>query len=335
MNKRGYMKRYASILLSIFMIMLLCSCEKPAENKLSSTQVMMDTVITVTVWGTDEETLNGAIELCKSSEQILSRTVAQSDVSNINSARPATVSADTAELLNLALEISEKSQGAFDITVLPLVELWDINNRTSPPDKGEVAEALNSVNYRNLKINGTTVTPNGTKIDLGGIAKGYIADKVCAYLKTKGVERAIINLGGNVCVLGQHTEKLYSVGIQKPFALHGESAAILKINNKTAVTSGIYERYFEYDGRIYHHIIDPKTGYPADNGIQSVTVVTENSAVADALSTACLILGVDGGMKLAKQYNAETVFILSSGEIKVSNGLDINRNGTTPTITYK
>lgn len=327
------MKRFSLIFLSLLLI-FGNGC-KQKENKLSSTQVMMDTVITITVWDSDTETLNGAIELCRHYEQLLSRTIESSDVASINRGGTVTVSPETAELIKLSQEMAEKSQGAFDITVLPLVELWDINNATAPPEQTKISEVLGSVNYRHLKLDGTTVTANGARIDLGGIAKGYITDKVREYLKSKDVKRAIINLGGNVCVLGTNGGKDYSVGIQKPFGLHGESAVILKLSDKTAVTSGVYERYFECENKIYHHILNPETGYPAETGIQSVTVIADNSALADCLSTTCLILGVDKGMKLAETFGAETVFLMDNGQVMISSKLHLDTNGPTPTITYK
>lgn len=327
------MKKFSLIFLCSLLI-FVSSCKK-SENKLSSTQVMMDTVVTVTIWDADAETLNGAMDLCRYYDQLFSRTIETSDVSRINRGGTVTVSPETAELIKLSLEIAEKSKGAFDITVLPLVELWDINNSTAPPTETRITEALDSVDYTHINVSGTTVNANGTKIDLGGIAKGYVTDKIRNYLNSKGVDRAIVNLGGNVCVLGTNGDKDYSVGIQKPFGLHGESAAILKLSNKTAVTSGIYERYFEHENIIYHHVLDPATGYPAETGILSVTVIADNSALADSLSTACLILGVDEGMKLAESFSTDTVFLLKDGGVTVSSNLKIDENGPTPTVTFK
>lgn len=330
------MKRISVILCILLTVLCFGSCKlQNDENKLSATELMMDTVVTLTVWDCDEEVLDGAFDVCRKYEQLFSRTVETSDVSRINNADGAAtaVAEETAELITLAQTVSEGSDGAFDITVLPLVELWNINQAEAPPDDAAVTAALQNVSYKNLSIEGNEVTAeNGTEIDLGGIAKGYIADAVRDYLVSKGVSRAIINLGGNVTVLGDNGGKPYTVGIQKPFSLHGESAAILMLENKTAVTSGIYERYFEHGGTIYHHIIDPKTGYPVQNGIASVTVIADSSALADSLSTACLVLGVESGMKLAAQYGAETVFIDTNGEITVSEGLTLDPNGTTPRI---
>ena len=327
------MKRFSLILLCVLLI-FGGGC-KDDENKLSSTQVMMDTVVTITVWDSDAKTLNGAIELCRQYEQLLSRTVETSDIASLNENGVATVSPDTAALLKLSLEVAAKSDGAFDPTVLPLVEVWDINNASTPPSQSDINEAIKSVDYKAITIDGNTVNTNGAKLDLGGIAKGFIADRVREYLVTNGVKKAIINLGGNVQLIGSNDGKDYTVGIQKPFGLHGESAVLLKLQNKTAVTSGIYERYFEFDGKIYHHVLDPKTGFPADNGIQSVTILCDSSALADSLSTACLVLGIEKGTGLAESFNADAVFLMSDGIIITSKNLKVDQNGPTPTVTYK
>ena len=327
------MKRFSLILLCVLLI-FGSGCKKD-DNKLSSTQVMMDTVVTITIWDSDIGTLNGAMELCRQYEQLLSRTVETSDIAKLNQTGVATVSPDTAALLKLSLDVSARSNGAFDATILPLVELWDINNANTPPSQSSIDEAIKSVDYRSITVDGTHVNTNGAKLDLGGIAKGFIADKVHEYLKSNGVSKAIINLGGNVQLIGSNDGKDYTVGIQKPFGLHGESAVLLKLQNKTAVTSGIYERYFEFDDKIYHHVLDPKTGYPADNGIQSVTILSDSSALADSLSTACLVLGVEDGTHLAESFNADVIFLMSDGSITTSKNLKVDQNGPTPTVAYK
>ena len=170
---------------------------------------------------------------------------------------------------------------------------------------------------------------------MGGIAKGFIADKVKQYLKSKGVTSAVINLGGNTLLIGSKQGQNFSVGLQKPFGKNGELSAVLNLTDKTVVTSGIYQRYFKFENKIYHHIIDPKTGYPSDNEITSVTVITDSSTVADGLSTACLNLGVDEGTKLAKQYNAELIFIDTNGNLILTDGLTQTIIDGQPHITLK
>ena len=235
---------------------------------------------------------------------------------------PTEVNPETVELLNTALNIAAKSNGAFDPTVMPLVTLWDVQNRTFPPSVADIKDKLNYVNYNNIIISQNTVTAQGgAQLDLGGIAKGFIADRIKEYLKVNGITSGVINLGGNTLLIGDKNGSDFTAGLQKPFGKNGELSATLELTDKTAVTSGIYQRYFEADGKIYHHIIDPYTGYPCDNGIASVTVITESSCIADGLSTACLNLGIEKGIELAKQYGAELIYITASGELILTDGL--------------
>lgn len=317
------MKKSLLILLCFLLGNCFIGC-KQNVYPISKTEFMLDTVITITIYDGDPDALNGAVTLCKNYENLLSKTVQSSDVYKINHSNdtPTDVSPDTAELLKTALDIAKTSNGAFDPTILPLVEIWDVRNRTAPPKENEIEENLSYVNHNNVIIDGTAVTvKENAKIDLGGIAKGFIADKVKQYLKSKGVTSAVINLGGNTLLIGCKQGQNFSVGLQKPFGKNGELSAVLNLTDKTVVTSGIYQRYFKFDNKIYHHIIDPKTGYPSDNEITSVTVVTDSSTIADGLSTACLNLGIDKGIKLAKQYNAELIFIDTDGNLTLTDGL--------------
>ena len=332
------MKKYVSLILVLCVILLsFCSCSRNVYP-LSSTQIMMDTVVTIRLYDGNDDVLSGAMKLCKRYENLLSRTVEDSDIYKINhsNGQPVEVSDDTAELLRTALDIAEKSNGAFDPTVLPLVELWDVTNSKTVPPITEIQTALQSVGYKSVVLNGNTVTlKNGARLDLGGIAKGFIADKLKIYLKENGVKSAIINLGGNTLLVGDKNGNDFSVGVQKPFGKQNELSATVYISDKTAVTSGVYQRYFEQDGKIYHHIIDPKTGHPTDNGISAVTVLTDSSTIADGLSTACLILGIEKGTELAKQYGAELIFIDESGKITLTNGLNRESDNQDIIINFK
>ena len=332
------MKKYVSLLLVLCVVLLsFCSCSRNVYP-LSSTQIMMDTVVTIRLYDGNDDVLSGAINLCKRYENLLSRTVEDSDIYKINhsNGQPVEVSDDTAELLRTALDIAEKSNGAFDPTVLPLVELWDVTNSKTVPPITDIQTALQSVGYKSVVLNGNTVTlKNGARLDLGGIAKGFIADKLKIYLKENGVKSAIINLGGNTLLVGNKNGNDFSVGVQKPFGKQNELSATVYISDKTAVTSGVYQRYFEQDGKIYHHIIDPKTGHPTDNGISAVTVLTDSSTIADGLSTACLILGIEKGTELAKQYGAELIFIDESGKITLTNGLNRESDNQDIIINFK
>lgn len=298
----------------------------------------MNTVVTVTLYDGNNDILSGVMELCRDYEKMLSRTVEGSDIFNLNNAggNNVLVSPQTAELINISLDISQKSDGAFDVTTAALTELWDVTNKTSAPGQDLISEAIKTVDYKKIKIDGQTVSiPLGTKLDLGGIAKGYIADKAAEYLKNNGVTNAIINLGGNLLILGDNNGEPYSVGVQKPFDKNGEIVLSVNTDNKSVVTSGVYQRYYTQNGKIYHHIIDPKSGYPTDNDIDSVTIIADSSAVADGLSTACLVLGIEKGTALASQYGAEVIFIESNGKITLTDGLLADYSTTVPNVRLK
>lgn len=330
------MKKISALILCILICLFTCSCSN--ATPLTSTQVMMDTVITITLYDGTNEHLKNAIKMCRDYEQLLSRTIDTSDIGRINSAdgNAVAVSDDTLSVLKKALDICENSEGKFDVTVCPITDLWNVSSAVTVPDATAIEQALSLVDYSKIMLGDTTVTlPKDMKIDLGGIAKGYIADKVAEYLKSCGVKNAVINLGGNILIIGNKQQQPYSVGIQKPFSAKGDISAKLLLENKSAVTSGIYERYFESDGKIYHHITDTATGYPVDNGILSVTVIADSSALADGLSTACLALGTDKGLLLAKSYGAEAIFIDENGKFHYTDGLTPDHSSEIPTFTLK
>ncbi len=319
------MKRFASALLIVLTVMtcLLSGCRQNVYP-LSVTRIMMDTVISITLYDGNSKALDGAVALCEKYEKLFSKTVEGSDIFKLNRANTATVSVfpDTAELITLSLKIAEASNGAFDPTVLPLVELWGIGSSDTVPPKDDIASALEKVGFENISVNGTDITlKNGCTLDLGGIAKGYIADKVKQYLTDCGVKSAVINLGGNTLLVGNKNGSDFSVGLQKPFGKSGELSAIIMLDGMTAVTSGIYQRYFELQGKIYHHILDTSNGYPVDNGIVSVTVIGQSSAIADGLSTACLSLGIEKGSALASSMGVELIFITADGRLITTDGL--------------
>ncbi len=253
--------------------------------------------------------------MCEELERLLSRTVKGSDVYRLNETDGfVSVSDDTLRLLEKSVYYGNLTDGKFDITVCPVSELWDFKNQIVP-SRSEIAEALKNVDYHSIEIKGNTANLHGKKIDLGGIAKGYITDKVVSYFEGKGVKKALVNLGGNIKVTGK-----FNIGIRKPFT--EEILLNMPLENKSAVTSGIYERYIEKDGGIYHHVLDPATGYGVKNELSAVTVIGENSADCDALSTACLLLGTEKGKEIIENTaGTEAVFISREGDITLTAGL--------------
>lgn len=297
-----------SVLLSLF----LSGCT-PKNN--SATEFLLNTVVNIKA-DAASSTLDGAFALAREYENLFSRTDKISEISRLNSLGELTVSDETAYLLSTALGYCQKTDGKFDITIGSVSALWDFNEQIIP-DKSDIEKALKSVGYEKVKIDGNRVTTNGAKLDLGAVAKGYIADKVRDYLTENNVQDAVINFGGNVIVMGDD----YSVvGIKDPL---GEGiTAKLKVKNTSVVTSGTYERVFTKNGKTYHHILDTRTGYPVDTDLVSATVICADGTKADILSTCCLCLGLEAARELiGKEQDAEAIFITRDGEIFLSSGI--------------
>lgn len=333
-NSNTKSKHNGTLLLLCLLLFSLTGCSAlqsySAKNAvISDTNFYFDTVVKITLCGTKDTAI---LEECFSEmaryEALLSRTQEGSDIWNINhsNGKPVEVSDITIELLELALHYSELSDGVFDPTIASVVSLWNFTDNPEKvlPAETALTEALSHVNYKNIQINDNTVTlldPEAS-IDLGGIAKGYIADQLKSFLINKEVTSALINLGGNNLALGTKPgSQPWKIGIQKPFGESSDLAATLSVDGKSVVTSGNYERYFEKNGLIYHHILDTRTGFPVQNGLSGVTILSESSAVGDALSTTCFALGLDKGMDLIESLeDAEAMFITEDGSIYRSSG---------------
>ena len=320
----GY--RVAAALLALVFALSLAGCATAEVGKQSVVGFYMDTVVMLTAYVDDTQVLNDALKECGRYERLLSRTVEGSDVWNLNHAggQPVKVSRDTLEILEAARQVSELSGGAFDATIAPVSTLWDFTSGAAVlPDAGALAEAAARVDYAKVEISGDEVTlPEGMMIDLGGIAKGYIADAVKGYLIERGVESAVLSFGGNVVTIGlKPGGKPWKVGIQDIDAPTGEYMLVSKNFGGSTVTSGIYERGFELDGVWYHHILDPRTGWPVQNELASVTVFSESSMWGDALATAAFALGTEAGTALIEGLEGfEAVFIARDRSVTYSSG---------------
>ncbi len=300
------------ILSTVCSLIFLSGC---VQKTTTATAFMMDTVVNIEAV-CEKGILDDTLNYCRTYEKMLSRTDTESNVYALNSAGKGSVSDDLSLIIKKSLEYSEISDGKFDITVCPVSLLWDFKGDTLPDDKA-IKSALSSVGYKKIKIDGNSVDLGGTQIDLGAIAKGYISGKATEYLKQQGVKQAVINFGGNVVVMG---DDYYNVGVKNPFA--SGISATLKVKNTAVVTSGTYERYIMVDGKKYHHIIDTKTGYPVESDIVSATIICEDPTDADALSTCCLVLGLDKARELInKTEGVEAVFITLDGELHFSSGI--------------
>ena len=313
------MKKILSLNLTL-VLFFLCGCTETQENK--DTRFLLDTVVTLTAV-CDDKTLDGAFDVCANYESLLSRTVEGSDVYILNNTEGfVEVNDHTKAIIERALYYAELSNGKFDITIYPVSSLWDFSNQVIP-SRDEIAEALKNVDYQSIEVDENRVNLNGKQIDLGGIAKGYIADKLLEYFKNNKVPEGIIDLGGNIVVWG---DRDYTIGIKQPFTA-GDVAATVKLRNKTVVTSGTYERYIPSDIMLYHHILDPKTGYACESDITSATIISDSSFDADALSTVCILLSLEDATALIENTpDAEAVFIDENNNLHYTSGLKLDDN---------
>ena len=236
---------------------------------------------------------------------------------------------DTIELLQKGIYYGDLSLGQFDITIGKLSSLWDFpNNSGTVPSESDIEATLSTIDYHAIVINGNEVSLSNpdAMIDLGGIAKGYIADKMKDYLNEKDITSGMINLGGNVLTLGDKPDgSNYNIGIQKPFSDDGTAIASVEVSDETVVSSGVYERYFYVGDNFYHHILNPKTGYPYDNNLLGVTIICPKSVDGDGLSTTCFALGLEDGMKLIESLDdTEAIFITDNYELHTTSGIGSN-----------
>lgn len=306
----------------------LTGCYRNTDT-ISRTGFYFDTVITITLYDCSDETLlDDCMKLAAHYEELFSATRENSDVSRINTAAgtPVTVDSETIALLEQGLYYCDLSDGAFDITIGKLSGLWHFSDNTgSIPAREDISAALATVDYHAVQIDGNQVTltdPNAA-IDLGGIAKGYIADRMKDYLTEQGVTSGHINLGGNVLTLSEKSDHTsYTIGIQKPFAQGSEAYATVRVTDKSVVSSGVYERCFYVDDVLYHHILDTATGYPIHNGLISVSIISEHSIDGDGLSTVCFSLGLEDGMQLIESLpDTEAIFITEDMEAHTTSGI--------------
>jgi len=270
-----------------------------------------------------EAALDDAVKRVRDIERKMTVFSADSDIARLNGNAGkgfVSVSAETEEVLRRAREIAEASDGAFDVTLRPLVALWGVGHKeSSVPDENDIERLLPLVDFRDVLLDGgcgAALRRSGQAVDLGGIAKGYAADEVKKLLVMCGVKSALINLGGNIVTVGSHPEKgCWEIGVQTPDGERGEYFGVLKINEGAVVTSGGYERFFIENGARFHHILNPKTGHPAQRGLKSATVICRRSIDADALSTAFFVLGTERGLPMLKKYDADAVYVTDEGNV--------------------
>lgn len=314
------MKKLGWIFAALLFVVMLAGLyfnQYDKRNGTEETVFLFDTICTVKAYGENsKEAVGKAVDRLTEIHKKTDVFSKDSEVTKINSAdggEAIEVSDDVIKIILVALEIEEKSSGAFDISVAPLVDLWDFHGEGRIPSAEELEKAKGIVDESEILLVGNRVIKqkSETKIDLGGVAKGYAGDVAIEVMKESGVSGAILDLGGNITFFGTNPESengSWRVGVQKPFAPTGEYEEIIEKEEGAVVTSGTYQRYFEKDGEKYHHIIDPKTGYPVKHDYSSVTIVSDSALVADCLSTACFVLGEEAGKTLADCLGAEVMF---------------------------
>lgn len=317
-------KKILTTLLVVLILITGCSSPQKATS-VRQTKFFMGTVVEVVLYGekkdlNKERTDKVFSQLFKEIELIEEKFTA----GKINGGAPVFLDQESFYLLRKSLYFSELSEGSFDITVGPLTNLWNIRTgeKNQIPDKNEIEKSISLVDYKRIKFTAPGTVQLDEKdmfADFGAIAKGYAADRCAEILEENGVKTAVLNLGGNIYAQG---DRIWKFGIQDPFMTRGDYLGIVSLKNQSLVTSGIYEKYFEEDGRIYHHIFDTKTGYPVNNELLSLSVISEKSLDGDALSTAAFVLGLEKGAKLLEEYEgAEGVFITKDNEIYLTSGL--------------
>lgn len=346
-SKKERKQRFFAVIAMIIIIAMLastliagltgCGLQTASyTDYIDRTSFYFDTVINIRIYDQkDESILDGCMELAQKYDSLLSAQTQGSDIWNINhsSGTPVTVDPDTISLLNLSLYYADLTDGAFNPALGSVISLWDFTSDDEKshtvPDNSAIEEALPHTDYHAITIddstNTVTLTDPDVQIDLGAIAKGFIADKIKEYLLSQNVSSAIINLGGNALLVGSKPDNTsFTVGIEKPFS-SGDYITTISTSDKSIVTSGVYERYFELDGTIYHHLLDPATGFPVQNNLYSVTIVSDNSADGDALSTACFVLGSEAGMSLIESLDGiEAAFVYNDYSVVYSSGFPIN-----------
>ena len=341
-----------SVIMIVIFTLALTSCtpapSDPVPNQdkpITKSDFILGTIIDITIYDKNDETIiDKAFDRIREIEAKM--TINNADTSEIIALNEASgkggvkVSPDTFDVLERAKYYSELTGGLFDPTVGSIVKLWNIGTEyAAVPDPKVLEEKRKLINKDKLILDRSTLTATledpGMQVDLGAIAKGYAADEVAKILKENGVQHSIINLGGNVLTIGGNMiGNPWKIGIQNPFNPRGDFLGIVEIKDKTVVTSGTYERYFEEGGKRYHHILDPRTGYPSDNEIASVSIITDSSMDADGNSTSVLLLGLEEGLKFVESQKViEAIFVTYDKKVYVTSGLKDTFTVTNPEFT--
>lgn len=320
------MKKYVTFILILPLLLAACSVSTPA-TKHSRELFAMDTKISLTAYGQNgKQALEEAAQELQRLDNLLSTGNASSEISRLNSRGAGSLSADSQTIIEEALRLYNSTGGAFDITVYPLMRLWGFaDGAYRVPTDRERTETLKWIGADQMHLeNGQCSLGPGQMIDLGGIAKGYASDRLMEIFRNNGVTSAMVSLGGNIQTLNTKPDgSAYRIAIRSPNSTQ-EYVGFLSVANQAVVTSGGYERYFEENGRRYHHILDPQTGMPAESGLASVTIVSSSGMLADGLSTALFIMGLEKAETYWRSSGEdfEAIFVTDDGKIYITQGLE-------------
>lgn len=317
------------------LIFSLTGCNNKTSEPISKEGLLLGTPCIVTVYdNVSRDALEKAFARIQEIDDKMTVNNSNSEIMSVNSKAGSDfvkVSPDTFFVVKTANEYSKLSQGKFDVTIGPIVKLWNIGtDKAKVPSTKEIENVLPLVDYKNMvlneKENSIMLKDKNMSLDLGAIAKGYAGDEVKRILQENGVEHAIINLGGNILTVGNKNDgSNWKLGVQNPFDSRGEYMGTLEESNKSIVTSGIYERFLESNGKKYHHILSPENGYPIENGLVSVSIITDKSIDADALSTTTFALGLNEGLKFIQSLpNTEAIFVTQNKDVYITSGLKDN-----------
>ncbi|WP_313530560.1 FAD:protein FMN transferase [Anaerotignum sp.] len=326
------MEKRKSTFLLIILMTLLVGCgvredklAEKSESFQSTTIFAMDTIMDIKIYGGESGLLTHIEEKIRDLDNKLSTTDKDSDIYALNLNGKGVVSKDAEVLLEKALSLCRKTQGTLDISIYPIVREWGFTTgEYRVPNEEKIQSLLTTVDYRRIQQEGSNVNlQKGMEVDLGSVAKGYTADEVVFLLEEAGITSALLNLGGNVHALGTKPDgNDWCIAIQDP---KGDNPlGVVSVSNEAVVTSGGYERYFEDNkGNLYWHIMDPKTGHPANNGLISVTIISPSGLYADALSTSMFIKGLDKAIDFWKaNKDFEAIFVVDDGQVYITEGLE-------------
>ena len=322
-------------LISLTLLLTFCGCTTLSDREGAYTKngVYFDTLISITLYCNDDAAadkyLEGCLGLCEKYSSLLDANIKGSDIYNINHSAGSyvKVSAETIDIIEKSLCYSNISSGLFDITINSASKLWDFHEENGTlPDGDELSKALTHIDYQLIstdKAAGTVcLADKNASIDIGGIAKGYIADEIAGYLTNSEITGALINIGGDITCIGHKPQdRLFSIGITDPFG--GNTPILgLSLTDKSVATSGTYERAFYIGDEKYHHILDPKTGYPVDTDVLSSTIIADSGMDADCLGTVAILLGSRVALDLINSTeNTEGIIICNNGDILYSDGI--------------